>query len=70
MSQESVEHSRIPDDMTPKHRARLPRFVSSEPVGLGDVVKKVTTAVGIRPCGACEERAARMNQWLRLEPRR
>jgi hypothetical protein len=33
-------------------------------VGLGDVVKKVTAAVGIRPCGGCSRRAAALNRAL------
>ena len=31
-------------------------------VGLGDIVKKVTAAVGIRPCGGCSRRAAALNR--------
>jgi hypothetical protein len=31
-------------------------------VGLGDVVKKVTSAVGIRTCGGCARRAAALNR--------
>ena len=40
---------------------RLPVFVSDEPVGLGDVIKRATSAIGIKPCGGCAERAARLN---------
>lgn len=50
-------------------RARLPRFLVAEPVGLGDVVKRVTTAVGVKPCTACQQRAARLNEWLQFTPR-
>jgi hypothetical protein len=52
-----------------RHRARLPRLLAAEPVGLGDVVKRVTGAVGVRPCSACEQRAARLNRWLEFGPR-
>jgi hypothetical protein len=45
-------------------RVRLPGFIKDEEVGLGDVVKRVTYAVGIRPCGGCEQRAATMNRWM------
>lgn len=31
------------------------------PLGLGDVVAKVTTALGIRPCGACKKRQRALN---------
>ena len=29
--------------------------------GLGDTVKRVTNAVGIKTCGACEERRKKLN---------
>lgn len=36
---------------------------SPQPVrGLGDVVAKVTKAVGIKPCGPCERRRQMLNQ--------
>jgi hypothetical protein len=52
------------------HRVRLPRFVVQEPVGLGDVIKRGTTALGVQPCGGCQRRAAQLNRWARFEPRR
>lgn len=30
--------------------------------GLGDVVAKVTTAIGIRPCGGCKKRQEQLNK--------
>jgi hypothetical protein len=52
----------------PRYHVRLPGFVVSEQVGLGDAVTRVTRAVGIRPCGGCARRAASLNQWLRFSP--
>ncbi len=46
------------------HRIRLPGFILDEDVGLGSVVKRVTSSFGIRPCGGCEQRAARLDRWL------
>jgi len=46
------------------HRVRLPGFILDEDVGLGSVVKRVTSTFGIRPCGGCEQRAAKLNRWL------
>jgi hypothetical protein len=34
-------------------RVRLPGFISDEQVGLGDVVKRITYAAGIKPYGGC-----------------
>ncbi|HYG80227.1 MAG TPA: hypothetical protein VD861_07565 [Pyrinomonadaceae bacterium] len=52
------------------HRVRLPGFVSDEDVGLGDVIKRATYAVGIKPCGGCERRAAALNRWMVFSGRR
>lgn len=32
--------------------------------GLGDTVAKITAAVGIKPCGGCKERQAKLNRVL------
>jgi hypothetical protein len=48
----------------PSHRVTLPGFITDEEIGLGDVVKRVTTAFGIKPCGGCERRAAALNRWV------
>lgn len=48
------------------HRIRLPGFISAEEVGLGDVVKRITYAVGIKSCGGCERRATALNRWMTL----
>lgn len=46
----------------PPYRLRLPGFVSDDDIGLGDLLKRVTYAVGIKPCGGCERRAAALNR--------
>jgi len=46
------------------YRVRLPGFVKDEDVGLGEVVKRATYSVGIRPCGGCGQRAAALNRWM------
>ena len=43
-------------------QSRKPRhiylpFMSDEEIGLGDVIKRATSAVGIKPCGGCQKRA-------------
>jgi hypothetical protein len=48
---------------------RLPVFVTAEEVGLGDVIKRVTAAAGVRPCGGCARRAAALNRWLAFSGR-
>jgi len=48
------------------HRIRLPGFLIDEEIGLGDVLKRVTYAMGIKPCTGCEKRAAALNRWTRF----
>lgn len=48
---------------------RLPGFVTDEDVGLGDAIKRVTSTVGIRPCGGCKQRAATLNRWVTFSGR-
>jgi hypothetical protein len=48
----------------PTHRIRLPGFVTDEDIGLGDAVKRVTYALGMKPCSGCERRAAALNRWF------
>jgi hypothetical protein len=50
-------------------RVRLPGFVAEENIGLGDVVTRVTSAFGIRPCGGCLDRAAPLNRWMAFSRR-
>ena len=38
-------------------QVRLPGFVNDEDIGLGTVIKRMTYALGIKPCGDCEGRA-------------
>lgn len=45
-------------------RVRLPGFLIEDEIGLGDAIKRVTYAMGIKPCGGCEKRAAALNRWM------
>jgi hypothetical protein len=46
------------------HRVHLPGFLIEQEVGLGEVIKRASAFVGIRPCGGCERRAATLNRWM------
>ena len=50
----------------PHHRVRLPGFLIDEEIGLGDVIKKTTYAMGIKPCTGCEKRAVALNRWMTI----
>ena len=52
------------EEQAEPHRVRLPGFLIEEEIGLGDAVKKVTYAIGIKPCSGCERRAAALNRWM------
>lgn len=46
------------------YKVRLPGFLAENEIGLGDIIKRATSAVGIKPCGGCEKRAALFNNWF------
>jgi hypothetical protein len=54
-------HDNEQNPTRPRRSVRLPVFVSDEPVGLGDVIKRATSTIGIKPCGGCAQRAAWLN---------
>jgi hypothetical protein len=64
MSEEAINDQPTSGQERRPYRVRLPGFVSDEEVGLGDVIKRVTYAIGIKPCGGCERRAAALNRWV------
>jgi hypothetical protein len=49
---------------TEPYRVRLPGFITDDEVGLGDLVKRATSAVGFRPCDDCRRRAEALNRKL------
>jgi hypothetical protein len=58
----SDKRSESNSDGRPPYRVRLPGFVSTEDVGLGDIVNRVTSRVGIRPCRGCQRRQGALNR--------
>lgn len=54
----------------PSYRVRLPGFLIEGEIGLGDAIKRATAAIGVRPCGGCERRAAALNRWVTISGRR
>ena len=48
----------------PTHQVRLPGFLIEEELGVGDLIKKATYAMGIKPCPGCEKRATALNRWM------
>jgi len=41
----------------------------SQPLGLGDAVKRATSALGIKPCAGCQRRAAALNRLVTFKSR-
>lgn len=58
------ETEQFPEKVTSKHNIRIPFLTDDANIGLGDVIRKVTYAVGIEPCTGCERRARRLNRWM------
>lgn len=70
MNKEEAKDDQVEQTQRQPYRVRLPGFVTDEDIGLGDVIKRATSAVGIRPCWSCEQRAAALNRWLTFTGRR
>ena len=64
MSKEETRSDSPEKGTRPRYQMRLPGFIPDEEIGLGDVIKRATYAIGIKPCGGCERRAATLNRWL------
>ncbi len=67
------EDSKPEREVQPKrkpYQVRLPGFINHEDVGLGEVVKRATSYVGIKPCGGCNQRAETLNSWVVFSGRR
>ena len=61
--QDDMDKTKVQDTIKAEpYRVHLPGFISDEEIGLGEAVKRVTYAMGIRPCGGCERRAAALNR--------
>jgi hypothetical protein len=65
----SEKHEPDKHERTP-YRVRLPGFISEKDIGLGDVVKRATYAVGIKPCSGCTRRAEVLNRWMTFSGKR
>jgi hypothetical protein len=70
--EDAESRSTEPEQEQPEEAAglRLPGFINDEDVGLGDILKGLTSVVGIRPCGGCERRAAALNRRIIFSGRR
>lgn len=64
MSKASSEDKTHDKGSRAPRKVRLPGFIVSEEIGLGDVVKKATSYVGMTSCGGCEQRAGLLNRWI------
>ena len=67
---DSAKNGKFSDGERALHNMRLPGFITEESIGLGDLLKKASYAVGVRACGGCQQRAIAMNRWLRFVPKR
>jgi hypothetical protein len=70
MTKRSESEAGLDRSDNPPYRVRLPGFVRDEEIGLGDVIKRVTSHLGMQPCGGCGRRAEALNRWLVLAARR
>ncbi len=66
---DDAEDGTAEDSPRARYRIAVPGLASGE-VGLGDVISRTTSLVGITPCGGCRRRAQALNGWLSFSPRR
>jgi hypothetical protein len=52
-----------------KYRISVPGLASGQ-IGLGDVIGRTASLVGLTPCGGCQRRAQVLNSWLAFSARR
>ena len=64
MKKKDAGSARPEGPQPPEHRVRLPRFISDDEIGLGDLIKRTTSYFGIQPCAACRRRADALNRWM------
>ena len=48
----------------PRCACACPASLQMTRLGLGDTIKRVTYAFGLKPCGGCEQRATALNRWV------
>jgi len=49
-----------------QYHIQLPSLFASSEIGLGDLIKRITSLLGIQPCEPCKRRAERLNEVLVL----
>jgi len=54
----------------PPQPLRVPIPGLRQTVGLGQGVKRLTSALGIRPCGGCQRRARTLDRFIVMTPPR
>jgi hypothetical protein len=64
------ERGRERDNETTPRRVILPGFITDEDIGLGEIVKKMTSYIGLKPCRGCRRRADVLNRSVVFTRRR
>jgi hypothetical protein len=64
VNKKGAEKKRAKTGRGEPYRVRLPGFIADKEIGLGDLIKKTTSAFGIKACAGCHRRAATLNRWL------
>lgn len=52
------------------YRIYISRLHKNTKIGLGDLIKLLTTWLGIKPCARCNKRANFLNQWVEFSGKR
>jgi hypothetical protein len=70
MTKEIGSNDQTDEGERASRHVRLPGFIGDENIGLGDVIKRATSYLGIPACGGCEQRRIALNRWVGFTNRR
>jgi len=57
----------VPARQVKQFQVRMP-YAPPEAVGLGDVIARMTQALGIKPCAPCKQRQDALNRQVKIFP--
>ena len=64
MTKNTKNNAQVKKSNGKPYQVRLPGFIGDEDIGLGDVIKRTGSYLGIQPCEGCNRRADALNRWL------
>jgi hypothetical protein len=67
MNEKEIKRMHEIEKMHQDYMAKQLQIAKQQSRGLGDTIAKITSAVGIKPCGGCKKRQEKLNQMFPYE---